>query len=722
MSLSTLKTYKQFIVWKLVEDANAPKPLKVPVNYQTGIACHAHDAANWTDYDTAVTMAPVVGGTGVGFVLTPLDPICCVDLDACLQADGAWSPFATQMLEWFPGAAVELSHSGNGLHIWGSYDPRQLPANHKTRDKNVPGLEVYTSNRFIALGTPYHGDAGIDVSAPLLHTLQTYLPGIASAEMDWSDQPVPEWNGPTDDDELIAKMLASKQSAASAFDGKAGFKDLWEGNEAVLAETYQSDTGDAFDRSSADAALFSHLAFWTGKDCARMDRLFRRSALVRPKYIDRPYYQHKTITQACGWTKEVYRKPSKQETTIAGPTFPEHCLAVDGLLGEICQWIDTTAPKPQPILTLAAVLSALGALFGGRYAIDPMSTRPNLYCCGIAPTGGGKDHARKLLVNLFEEAGVGEYVMGSNVTSDSAILKSLERNSSQIGFFDEIGLLMRELSNSNVASHKLTIISVMMQLFSSAGSTFKGTEYADRQRSRIDIKNPCLCIYGTTTPEPLFSAFSSRDAVSGYLNRWLFFQGDQNPPPSKLDFSGKGTIKPPEELIGKLRSIHASQVFTGIQGDIIVKIADDAQAIFLEVWDEQEQKGPLWIRFFENMVKVAGIRAIADNHLEPVVNFNHAQWARDLVKWCVETMVLDVRRHVADGFYQKQFNKIQNLIINAGPNGITLSEISGKTTSMKAEQRNPILDHLVEAALVELAEEETPRSNKLVKRYRPINP
>ena len=56
--------------------------------------------------------------------------------------------------------------------------------------------------------------------------------------------------------------------------------------------------------------------------------------------------------------------------------------------------------------------------------------------------------------------------------------------------------------------------------------------------------------------------------------------------------------------------------------------------------------------FFENMVKVAGIRAIADNHLEPVVNLNHAQWARDLVKWCVETMVHDVRRHVADGYYQ----------------------------------------------------------------------
>ncbi len=39
-----------------------------------------------------------------------------------------------------------------------------------------------------------------------------------------------------------------------------------------------------------------------------MDRLFRRSALVRQKYLDRPYYQHKTITNACGWTTGVYSR------------------------------------------------------------------------------------------------------------------------------------------------------------------------------------------------------------------------------------------------------------------------------------------------------------------------------------------------------------------------------------------------------------------------------
>ncbi len=319
MSLSALKQYKQFVVWKIVEDANAPKPLKVPVNYITGIACHAHDAVNWTDYETAVAAVAAVKGTGVGFVLTPLDPFVCVDLDACLQADGQWTPFAVQMMEWFPGAAVELSHSGNGLHIWGTYDLAQLPAKHKTRDKNTPGLEVYSYNRFIALGTPYHGDANVNVTVPLLHTLTQYLPGTATAEMDWSDGPVPDWDGPIDDDELIQRMLNTRQTDPEAvFGNKATVNDLWECNVEKLAATYTSGTDAPFNHSSADAALFSHLAFWTGKDCARMDRLFRQSALVRAKYLDRPDYQKRTITQACGWTTEVYNPEVYKEVSSGG--------------------------------------------------------------------------------------------------------------------------------------------------------------------------------------------------------------------------------------------------------------------------------------------------------------------------------------------------------------------------------------------------------------------
>ena len=61
-----------------------------------------------------------------------------------------------------------------------------------------------------------------------------------------------------------------------------------------------------YDASSADAALMTHLAFWTGKDMPRMDRLFRLSGLMRDKYRDRPDYRTATVQNAARFCKAVY--------------------------------------------------------------------------------------------------------------------------------------------------------------------------------------------------------------------------------------------------------------------------------------------------------------------------------------------------------------------------------------------------------------------------------
>ena len=42
-------------------------------------------------------------------------------------------------------------------------------------------------------------------------------------------------------------------------------------------------------QSEADLALTGKLAFWTGCDTERMDKLFRRSKLFRPKWDEKRY-------------------------------------------------------------------------------------------------------------------------------------------------------------------------------------------------------------------------------------------------------------------------------------------------------------------------------------------------------------------------------------------------------------------------------------------------
>lgn len=318
VALQALTAYRQFVIYKLVPLASG-KTDKLPVDYRTMQVFTKEskwqdDPNAWTDSQTASSLAAVMGdGYGVGFFVTHDDPFFFIDIDNCLQSDGQWSPVAVDLCNRLPGAAVEISQSGKGLHIFGTYT--RAPA-HSCKNATY-NIEMYTGRRFAALtGDGASGDAGTDCTAALAETAGTYFPaGEAVTPTEWSDGPDPDWSGPADDDVLIQKMLAGK-SAANVFGSKASLKDLWEGNEVALSLSYPSlNEVDPYDRSSADAALAQHLAWWTGKDHERIHRLMMRSALVRDKWTKhKAYLRDMTITRAVSMQTGVYHGKSDSVT------------------------------------------------------------------------------------------------------------------------------------------------------------------------------------------------------------------------------------------------------------------------------------------------------------------------------------------------------------------------------------------------------------------------
>lgn len=134
-----------------------------------------------------------------------------------------------------------------------------------------------------------------------------FAPAAAAATVsdaaEWTTEPVPEWRGPSDDTELIRRALQSR-SSASAFGSHAGFADLWTGNAEALGKAWPAE-GRPYDASSADAALASHLAFWTGSNCERIQRLMEQSALARDKW-SRADYLSRTISGAVARQEAVF--------------------------------------------------------------------------------------------------------------------------------------------------------------------------------------------------------------------------------------------------------------------------------------------------------------------------------------------------------------------------------------------------------------------------------
>jgi putative DNA primase/helicase len=75
----------------------------------------------------------------------------------------------------------------------------------------------------------------------------------------------PPWALQLDDKELLLRAFRARNGSQ--------VERLWAGDWSG----YRS-------RSEADLAFVSHLAFWTGHDPERIDRLFRRSGLYREKW------------------------------------------------------------------------------------------------------------------------------------------------------------------------------------------------------------------------------------------------------------------------------------------------------------------------------------------------------------------------------------------------------------------------------------------------------
>ena len=297
---------KQWVMWRLETVADRPKPTKVPYSPVHGYKASTTNPNDWSDYHTALGMAQMYGMSGVGFVFTENDPYFFIDVDNCLvdQATATWSPLAHEFVNRFPNAYTEVSQSGTGLHIICAYT--SIPEGFNSLNDQKTGLEMYWRDRFVAMTLTGNGDVDIDYTQGIHDSIARYGRIRSDRSARWTTAPCDDWSGPADDDELI-KMALNSSSAASVFGNKASFADLWNANVERLSVSYPSDQGKDYNASAADAALCSHLAFWTGKDCERIERLFNRSGLVRGKWTDRQDYRENTILGAVERCDTVYR-------------------------------------------------------------------------------------------------------------------------------------------------------------------------------------------------------------------------------------------------------------------------------------------------------------------------------------------------------------------------------------------------------------------------------
>lgn len=315
-ALAPLAEYDQFFICRLSPSKDRPgKTDKRPCDLN-GTVKDAHDPTIWVDAATAVTTAHMFGPEWcVGFVFTENDPFYFIDIDDCLLSDrSGWSPIASELMARFRGAAVEISQSGQGLHIIGTGRPtlpttqRRKKAKHPETGETKDLFDLYTEKRFVALtGDGIRGSTANPVDQAQMDYIVDFWFKRPEAERgnEWTDKPIEGSKPIEDDDKLIEKMLAST-SAAGTFGSSVTITDLWTGDETNYGEAFPDDQGvKDHDRNRVDAALAQHLAFWTGNNSERILRLMWKSDLVRDKW-NRADYLPRTITRATSLQETFY--------------------------------------------------------------------------------------------------------------------------------------------------------------------------------------------------------------------------------------------------------------------------------------------------------------------------------------------------------------------------------------------------------------------------------
>lgn len=293
-----LKHLPNWVCWKPVERKRKDGTIKItkPPFQPNGKKAESNNAFTWSTYDAAFQAYndPFSNFEGVGFMLD--HGYTGIDLDNCIDDEGNISPVAKDILS-IVDSYYETSVSGTGIHI---ILKGSIPDGYKKKNTKLD-IEIYNTGRFFTMTGKTDNPKPLKEQQEALnivleryfkrddleHQKQNNIPQERGSVSSWSNS------------ELWEKMFRSKNGSS--------IRSLYEGQ--LIND----------DHSSTDQALCNHLAFWTNKDAAKMDSMFRESGLYRPKWDElrgKATYGELTISRAIQDTKTTlsdFKRPSASE-------------------------------------------------------------------------------------------------------------------------------------------------------------------------------------------------------------------------------------------------------------------------------------------------------------------------------------------------------------------------------------------------------------------------
>jgi primase-polymerase (primpol)-like protein len=291
-----LREYPQWVCWRYewrVDKKGKGKWTKPLIDPKTGRLASSTVPKTWVTFSEAMDYFYDSDADGIGFVFSADDPFTGIDLDDCRDsATKELQAWARKIVDEL-GTYTEVSPSRTGVKL---LLKGKVPPGGNRKDE----IELYDRSRYFTITGHQltNSPATVNERQKAIDKLHAQLFRPSASNVSAANLPTNTNPSCLSDEEIIRKAKAAKNGDK--------FGRLWAGDISAYAS-----------HSEGDLALCSLLAFWTGPDFNRIDRLFRESKLFRPKW-EREDYRRGVISKALQERTEFYSPRSAAEEASRG--------------------------------------------------------------------------------------------------------------------------------------------------------------------------------------------------------------------------------------------------------------------------------------------------------------------------------------------------------------------------------------------------------------------
>lgn len=375
------------------------------------------------------------------------------------------------------------------------------------------------------------------------------------------------------------------------------------------------------------------------------------------------------IMPPAGVIEGFIAKAMAKRRSVDVASTPFTAEAVDGVMGELVDWILNTSRRRSPELAVMAALAFMSAFYGRR-VVGPTGCGVNLYLAGIAGPGFGKEAPLQRLVKALQDTDMAYLVGAGEVSSGSAIEKILRRKPVVVMPWDEIGDVLEAINAKGPGNWASTIRKAMLELYSKSTGVWFGKETTDEERMGLPIHCPSLTVVGTSTPTRFYGGLSEKNLADGFVARMLFIQpkarpARANPRDNGLQVPGalKRLVKDAQKNFPWPHANSAGNWRMAESEPHLVEVpwaSAGAEAAWLEIEDAQEAeierdetRDGIIGRMAENGIRLATLRALSRSSTSPAVSVDDVRWARAVVEASVESVDIGVERYMTSSKFEE---------------------------------------------------------------------